>query len=242
MAAVTFQSLNAQYLAYLMQYPLLTKSATSGVFNGLNETVSSIITNEYKETKICGIKVKHVFSAKLLKMIIYGALIATPISHNMYAVINKIYKPPLTKKQKILQLLTSLLTVTPTISACFVSWISIINNYQRTSCNPIAELRKILFIVKAGLKKGYLPVLKSSLTTSFFALLVAQNFIRPELWVVFFNLVYFCLGTYQNTKLKKLQKQQRLAESEKLKEMEEKEKKNWVYESDSDAVSIYAFI
>ncbi|CCG23588.1 hypothetical protein CORT_0D07550 [Candida orthopsilosis Co 90-125] len=224
--ATTLQALNAQYLAYLMQYPLLTKSITSGIFSGLNETVSSIITNEYKETKVLGIKVKHVFSEKLLKMIIYGALIATPISHNMYAVINKIYKPPLTKRQKILQLLTSLSTVTPTISACFVSWISIINNYKRTSCNPVIELKKILFIVKAGLKKGYLPVLKSSLSTSFFALLVAQNFIRPELWVVFFNLVYFVLGTYQNTKLKKLQKQQRLAEAERLQELEKEEKKN----------------
>lgn len=224
--ATTFQALNAQYLAYLMQYPLLTKSITSGIFSGLNETVSSIITNEYKETKVLGIKVKHVFSEKLLKMIIYGALIATPISHNMYAVINKIYKPPLSKRQKILQLLTSLLTVTPTISACFVSWISIINNYKRSSCNPVTELKKILFIVKAGLKKGYLPVLKSSLTTSFFALLVAQNFVRPELWVVFFNLVYFVLGTYQNTKLKKLQKQQRLAEAEKLQELEKEQKKN----------------
>lgn len=98
--ATTFQALNAQYLAYLMQYPLLTKSITSGIFSGLNETVSSIITNEYKETKVLGIKVKHVFSEKLLKMIIYGALIATPISHNMYAVINKIYKPPLSKDKR----------------------------------------------------------------------------------------------------------------------------------------------
>lgn len=220
----TLQALNAQYLAYLLQYPLLTKSITSGVFSGLNETVASVITNEYKETKVLGFKIKHVFSDKLLKMIIYGALIATPISHNMYAVINKIYKPPLTGKQKILQLLTSLLTVTPTISACFVSWIAIINNYKCTSCNPITELKKILFIVKAGLKKGYFPVLKSSLTTSFFALLVAQKFVRPELWVVFFNLVYFFLGTYQNTKLKKLQKQQRLADAEKLKELEKEGK------------------
>ncbi|WLF78557.1 hypothetical protein PVL30_002297 [Lodderomyces elongisporus] len=168
---------------------------------------TSVVTGDYKETKICGINVKHVLSSKLLKMIIYGSLIATPISHNMYAVINKIFKAPLTPKQKILQILTSLLTVTPTLAACFVSWISLINNYRPgKEFNLKNELYRIYTIVKAGLRKGYLPVLKSSLVTSFFALIVAQKFVKPELWVVFFNLVYFVLGTYQNTKLKMQQK------------------------------------
>ncbi|EDK44103.1 conserved hypothetical protein [Lodderomyces elongisporus NRRL YB-4239] len=204
---MSLQALNVQYLAYLVKYPLLTKSITAGVFCGLNETTASVVTGDYKETKICGINVKHVLSSKLLKMIIYGSLIATPISHNMYAVINKIFKAPLTPKQKILQILTSLLTVTPTLAACFVSWISLINNYRPgKEFNLKNELYRIYTIVKAGLRKGYLPVLKSSLVTSFFALIVAQKFVKPELWVVFFNLVYFVLGTYQNTKLKMQQK------------------------------------
>ncbi|RCK54580.1 Peroxisomal membrane protein 2 [Candida viswanathii] len=207
------QKLNAQYIAYIIKYPLLTKSITAGVFSGLNETVSSVLTNEYKETTVAGLKIKHVFSEKLLTMVIYGSCIATPISHFMYQIINtKLFKGPLTSKGKILRILTSLSTVTPTLSACFVSWISLINNYKlpKEGFNVAAELKRIVGTVRAGLKKGYLPVLKSSLVVSSCALVVAQKFVPPELWVVFFNLVYFFLGTYQNTKLKRLQKQQRL--------------------------------
>lgn len=207
------KNLNAQYIAYIIKYPLLTKSVTAGVFSGLNETVSSVLTNEFKETNIAGIKIKHVFSEKLLTMIIYGSCIATPISHFMYQIINtKLFKGPLSSKGKILQILTSLFTVTPTLSACFVSWIALINNYKfpKDQFNIAAELKRIIAIIKGGLKKGYLPVLKSSLVVSSCALVVAQKFVPPELWVVFFNLVYFFLGTYQNTKLKRLQKQQRL--------------------------------
>ncbi|CAK9437770.1 uncharacterized protein LODBEIA_P21480 [Lodderomyces beijingensis] len=210
---MSFQELNAQYLAYLAQYPLATKSVTSGILNGLNETISSAITNEYKESRILGLKIKHVFSSKLVKMIIYGSLISTPISHKMYGVINKIFKGPLTPKQKILQILTSLFTVTPTLSACFVAWIGLINNYQPKSFS-ICEIGRIYTVIKTSLQKGYLPVLRSSMVTSFLALVVAQKFVKPELWVVFFNLIFFVLGTYQNTKLKKLQKKQRLEKSE----------------------------
>ncbi|KAI5959081.1 uncharacterized protein KGF55_005572 [Candida pseudojiufengensis] len=209
----TLGSLNAEYLTYLVKYPLLTKSITSGILSGLNETISSAITNEYQESKILGFKVKHVFSPKLINMIIYGALISTPISHNLYAIINKIFTPPLTSKGKILRLLTSLFTVTPIITGCFVSWIAIINNYKPNlkSFNPINEIFRIYKIIVGGLKKGYLTTLKTSLTVSFVSLIVANNYIQPELWVVFFNVVYFVLGTYQNTKLKRLQKQQRLS-------------------------------
>ncbi|KAI5953116.1 hypothetical protein KGF54_002487 [Candida jiufengensis] len=210
---LTLQSLNTEYLAYLIKYPLLTKSITSGILSGLNETISSAITNEYKETKILGFNIKHVFSPKLINMIIYGSLISTPISHNLYGIINQIFKPPLSSKQKILRLLTSLFTVTPLITACFVSWISIINNYKINlkNFNPINEILKLINIIKAGLKKGYLTTLKTSLIVSFLSLIIANNYIQPELWVVFFNIVFFILGTYQNTKLKRLQKQQRLS-------------------------------
>ncbi|CAI5758406.1 unnamed protein product [Candida verbasci] len=199
--------LNAQYVQYIIKYPLLTKSITTGIFCGLNETISSILTGEYKESKILGINIKHVISKKLVKMIIYGSLIATPISHYLYYIINnKIFIAPLTSKQKVLQILTSLSTVTPILSACFVSWISLINNYTPGKEDLSTELKRIKNVVSTGLKKGYFSVLKTSLITSLFALIVAQRFVPPELWVVFFNLVYFIMGTYQNTKLKNLQK------------------------------------
>lgn len=204
--SMSLQAANTKYLQYLVAYPLLTKSVTAGVFAGLNETVSSAISGEYQESTIAGRKVKHVFGPKILTMIVYGAFIVTPISHTMYGVLNKIFKGPnLSKKMKILQILTSLSTITPTLAAIFTAWVSIINVYRPpkdTSVDLQAELRKITAIVKGGLQKGYKKVLKTSLITSGVLLVIAQSFIPPQLWVVFFNVVYFFMGTYQNTKLK----------------------------------------
>lgn len=217
------KQLNTQYLGYLAKYPLLTKAITAGCLAGLNETVASTITSEFQQTKILGVKINHVFSQKLVKMIFYGACMSTPISHYMYHIINnKIFKGKLTSVGKILQLLTSLFTVTPTITLVFVSWISIINGYKKSvgSLDVGNELAKITSIIKNGLKAGYKPMLKTALVTSFCSLVIAQNFIAPELWVVFFNVVYFFLGTYQNTKLKILQKKARL---QKLKDEAERE-------------------
>ncbi|KAG7661573.1 uncharacterized protein J8A68_004942 [[Candida] subhashii] len=219
------KQLNAQYLGYLVKYPLLTKAITAGCLAGLNETIASIITSEFNESKVCGVRIKHVFSQKLVKMMFYGGLISTPLSHYMYHIINnKIFKGKLSKLGKILQILTSLFTVTPTITCVFVSWISIINNYKISegSFDLCQEIKKIGTVVKNGLKGGYKPTLKTALGTSFCSLVIAQNFIAPELWVVFFNIVYFFLGTYQNTKLKTLQKKLRL---QKLKEQSEEEEK-----------------
>ena len=158
-------NLNKQYLTYLVKYPLLTKAVTAGVFSGLSEIVSSGITNEFKETVVFGkYKVKHFFTRKLLTMIIYGSLIATPISHNLYEIINnKLFVGTLTTKGKILKILTSLSTVTPLLSACFTAWIALINNYEiGKEFSPCTEIKKIIAIAKAGLKKGYTCLLYTS--------------------------------------------------------------------------------
>lgn len=203
-------SLNAQYLFYLTKYPLLTKSVTAGTLSGLNELIASVLAKDYKHFTIGNYKVKHVISPKILVMIIYGALILTPISHQLYFILNKIYRGPnLSPIMKVAQILTSLSVITPTLSAVFVSWLSLINNYDLPTkgFNIFYEIKKIGAIVKNGLSKSYLPLLKSSLMTSTCTLIIAQKFIQPELWVVFFNVVYFVLGTMQNTKVKKQQKE-----------------------------------
>lgn len=200
----------SQYLAYLAKYPLLTKSITAGVLSGLNEIIASVLAKDYKYFKLGSCKIKHVFSPKILKMIIYGSLILTPISHQLYSVLNTIFKGPnLPPIMKIGQILTSLSVITPTLAAVFVSWLSFINNYELPTkdVNIVHEIKKITRIIKNGLRKSYMPILKTSLVTSLCSLVIAQKFVRPELWVVFFNLVYFVLGTVQNTKVKKQQKE-----------------------------------
>lgn len=198
--------LNDEYLKYLSRYPLLTKSITAGILAALNESIASLVTKDIKTQKITvrnrTIQLKHVFSPKILTMILYGSLIVTPISHVMYGFINKIFKGPnLSKTKKIGQILTSLSTVTPALGAIYVSWLSIINNYETWS----QDIKKIPLVVKQGLKQSYFTILKTSVMTSLVSLTIAQNFIDPELWVVFFNFVYFIIGTFQNIKVKKAQ-------------------------------------
>lgn len=210
--------MNGLYLLYLKKYPLLTKSVTAGVLAALNESIASLVTRDLK-TKTITVKtkqysIKHVFSPKILTMIVYGSLIVTPITHNMYAALNKIFKGPnLSKAMKLLQIATSLCTVTPLVSAIYVSWLSIINDYdffklfRGKSVDWNENFQEIKSIVINGLKKNYFAVVRTSAMTSVVTLAFAQNFLKPEMWVVFFNFVYFVLGTIQNIRVKRSQKQ-----------------------------------
>lgn len=205
-------SLNKKYLAYLVTYPLLTKSVTAGVLGALNESLASAFSGDYKTLSfvVLGRKfhINHVISPKILSMVVYGALISTPISHTLYGVLNRIFNGKMTPVKKLLQLLTSLLTITPTLTAVFVAWLSFINGYSLPA-GPFllsTEVSKIAHVVKTGLKNNFFALLRTSVSTSLVSLVIAQNFLKPELWVVFFNLVYFVLGTIQNTKVKNAQR------------------------------------
>lgn len=57
--------------------------------------------------------------------------------------------------------------------------------------------------VRATVKVGFWRVMKISWITSPICLAFAQKFLPDQLWVPFFNLVSFVLGTYINTVTKK---------------------------------------
>lgn len=199
-------SLNAKYLLLLAQYPLLTKSVTAGVLAAINELVATAVSGQYNKTTVTLFGKKytfsHVLSTKTLLLVIYGALIATPISHVLYKVLNRVYSGKLSPLMKVAQLATSLLTISPTLSAVFVSWLSMINGYRKTSNSLGKELGKIRLVVREGMRKSFWGIYRSAATTSLLSLIFAQNFLPPELWVVFLTFVFFVLGTIQNTKFK----------------------------------------
>lgn len=203
-------SLNAKYLLLLSQYPLLTKSLTAGVLAAINELVASAVSGQYQKTTVTfrGHKytIPHVLSTKTLLMVIYGTLIATPISHVLYQALNRVFGTNLTPTMKALQIATSLCTISPTLSAVFASWLSIINGYRRSSSDLGKELANIRQLVRKGLLRSFWSIYHSGATTSLFSLVIAQNFLPPELWVVFFTVVFFVLGTIQNTRFKLSQK------------------------------------
>ncbi|KAI9930480.1 hypothetical protein MW887_011234 [Aspergillus wentii] len=57
--------------------------------------------------------------------------------------------------------------------------------------------------VRATIRAGFFPVMKVSWIISPVALAFAQKFIPEHLWVPFFNVVGFAVGTYVNTHTKK---------------------------------------
>ena len=57
--------------------------------------------------------------------------------------------------------------------------------------------------VRATVKAGFMPVMKVSWVTSPLALAFAQKFLPEHVWVPFFNIIGFFIGTYVNTHTKK---------------------------------------
>lgn len=211
-------SVNERYLAALSKNPLLTKMVTSGVLSSLNEIIASISSRELqkKKIKVFGREqaLSHPFSSKIGLMVIYGALLSTPVAHYYYGFLNKVFGGKQSPRTKLLQLAVTLCTLSPFLSGVYVSWLSIINSYNFSSRGIRLELCLLLAVVKAGLRNNFWLVYRMSAVTSLIALTLAQNFVPPELWVVFTNFVYFIVGTVQNTKIKIRQRNERLKKSE----------------------------
>jgi len=58
--------------------------------------------------------------------------------------------------------------------------------------------------IKKTIKAGFFSVIRVTWIASPVLMVVAQKFIPVELWVPFFNVVAFVLGTYMNAKVKLL--------------------------------------
>lgn len=217
------KSLNSLYLYYLLKQPLLTKSCTTASLVALNEIISTILAGDMRKLTVftgsSKVSVKHPFSRKVLLMALYGCLINAPLSHYGYNVLNKVFKAPLGPTKRLAQILVSLMTMTPLMSTLMVSYVSLVNSqklslekvYANYRATGLASLKKSFAAaseqVSAALHNNLIKVVKSSLVTSPVAMAVAQNYVPPQLWVVFFNFIYFVLGTYQNTMVKRTLKQ-----------------------------------
>ncbi|KAH3670439.1 hypothetical protein OGAPHI_000954 [Ogataea philodendri] len=209
--------LNKKYLDTLEKRPLATKAVTAAVLNGLNEQLASLFAGDSKEYTVKlgskSITISHSITKRVPLMFLYGLLINGPFSHYSYKLLQKVYRPPLSKKLKLAQILTSMATITPIISALMVSYISLIANLKLAKVKDLesakSQLSEALQKVKLALQKSLFSVIRSSWISSPIFILVAQRFLKPNQWAVFFNFCYFVLGTYNNTLIKRKQKEQR---------------------------------
>jgi len=186
--------LNA-YLSQLAVRPLQTKMATSGVLSFLQEVLASRLarlSQQPAEKAAARITHESIVSSKAWKMAIYGAFVSAPMGHLLVGTLQKTFAGKTSKLARFGQVLASNIFVAPIQAFVYLVSMCVINGLR--------DPQTILQSVKAR----YFSVLKISWVTSPLAILVAQTFIPPELWVPWFNLVTFSVGTYLNMRLKRL--------------------------------------
>ncbi|RPB29730.1 v-SNARE/peroxisomal membrane protein A fusion protein [Terfezia boudieri ATCC MYA-4762] len=172
------------YLKQLQSNPLRTKMITSGTLHGLQELIASIIAKDRPKNKTY-------FTPRVPQMALYGSIISAPLGHILVTLLQKAFAGRTSTKAKVLQIIVSNLIVSP------------IQNLVYLSCMAFIAGARTSHQVRATVKAGFMPVMKVSWCTSPLALMFAQRFLPPHVWVPFFNLISFVIGTYINTMTKK---------------------------------------
>ncbi|EIN14079.1 hypothetical protein PUNSTDRAFT_110213 [Punctularia strigosozonata HHB-11173 SS5] len=214
-AAKPLNPLLAAYLAELVAHPLRTKALTTGSLSFLQEVLASHLAGTPVKQKPKDAPVySHALArarieAKSFKMFIYGFLVSAPMGHYLVGALQRVFAGKTGTGAKVAQVIASNLLVAPIQTLVYLASMAIINGAKSAD------------EVKKTVKAGFMPVLRVTWVTSPLTLVFAQNFVAPELWVPFFNMVQFVLGTYFNTKVKKARS---AAEARARRELEEKAK------------------
>ncbi|KEZ45318.1 Integral membrane protein [Scedosporium apiospermum] len=189
--AITGGMENAGTKGYLMAYikeleenPLRTKMLTAGTLAGLQEVLASWLAKDRNKNG-------HYFTSRVPKMAVYGALVSAPMGHFLIWVLQKAFKNRTSLKSKLLQIFVSNVVIAPIQNSVYLVAMALIAG------------AKTFHQVKATVRVGFWKVMKVSWITSPICLAFAQKFLPDHLWVPFFNLVAFIIGTYINTITKK---------------------------------------
>jgi len=204
----------AQYLAQLTTNPLRTKALTSGAFSFLQEVIGSNVAgiapvqppkNASPLTKTLA---RARIDSKAFKMALYGIFVSAPLGHVLVGLLQKAFAGKTGLKARLGQLLASNLLISPIQVTAFLASMAVINGAK--------SLDEVIRTVKGG----FFSVIRVSWIVSPLSMTIAQQFIPVELWVPFFNMIQFTLGTIFNIKVKKM----RLAAARKEAEERERER------------------
>ncbi|KAG9005942.1 hypothetical protein FRB94_001070 [Tulasnella sp. JGI-2019a] len=187
-----------KYVAALIVRPLLTKCCTTGVLTFLQEVIACHAASipfvapkrapEYAHA-LAALKI----DAKAVKMFIYGFFVSAPLNHYLMGTLQKIFAGKTSRGAKLAQLFAANFVVAPISVFVFLTSMAVING-----ANTIDA-------AVARAKAGFMRMLAITWVVQPTAMLAAQKFVPLELWVPFFSLVNFSLGTLSNIKVKKMQ-------------------------------------
>jgi hypothetical protein len=172
------------YIRELENNPLRTKMVTAGVLAGAQEFMASWLAKDIG---------KHgsYMTPRVPKMVAYGSLVSAPLGHVLIWCLQRAFRGRTSVKAKVIQILVSNLVMAPIQNAVYLIAMAIIAGAHTRSQ------------IRATLRVGFWKVMKVSWLTSPLALAFAQKFLPDHLWVPFFNIVAFTIGTYINTITKK---------------------------------------
>jgi len=184
-----------KYLTQLATHPLRTKALTTATLCFLQEVLGSKIAGAVPKvhknaSPLARTLASFYIDAKAAKMAVYGLLVSAPLSHYLFGVLQKTFEGKSSFRDKIRQILASNLLISPIQVAVFLASMAIING--ATSLKDIIK----------SVKLGFLPAMRISWLVSPISMTVAQKLVPVELWVPFFSLVQFTLGTYMNVRVK----------------------------------------
>ncbi|KAF8530986.1 hypothetical protein JB92DRAFT_2854483 [Gautieria morchelliformis] len=181
-----------RYTAQLTSHPLRTKAITAGILSFLQEIIASHLAGvPSRATKSAGglsdVLTAMKVDSRALKMGAYGFCVSAPLGHVLVGRLQSTLAG-----RKLAQVLASNLLVAPIQTIVYLACMAVIGGAKSVS------------EVKQTIKVGFMAVMRITWMTSPVATVFAQKYLAQELWLPFFNLVSFVLGTYFNTKVKKL--------------------------------------
>ncbi|KXN83897.1 Peroxisomal membrane protein PMP22 [Leucoagaricus sp. SymC.cos] len=213
----TTHPLLVKYITQLTTHPLRTKAITTGTFSFLQEVLGSNLAGVPPPRiapdapfPIAFLGHRHV-NMRAVKMAIYGFFVSAPLSHVLVGQLQKAFAGRTGTAAKVGQVLANNLLVSPIQVAAYLASMAIINGAK--------SVDEVIKTVKAG----FFSVIRISWTVSPISMFIAQKYIPVDLWVPFFNVIQFVLGTWFNMRVKQMRlAAARKAEKEKAKDSTEK--------------------
>ncbi|PLW10616.1 hypothetical protein PCANC_03222 [Puccinia coronata f. sp. avenae] len=178
------------YIASLLSRPLLTKSCTSATLSFFQEVLASTLAHEQNDIVPTGYNLLDYLqsigiSLRAIKLTAYGGLISAPLSHALMKVLHRLFpNHESSDKSKLGLVLASILINGPIQNSAYLIAMGVIGGLKS---------QKDLYLFW---KKTIGLLTKMSILVGMLSTIIANKFVSKELWVPFFNLVGFVLGTY----------------------------------------------
>ncbi|KAJ1990276.1 hypothetical protein H4R33_001780 [Dimargaris cristalligena] len=194
------------YVGHLERKPLLTKAATAGVLLGLQEYLAQALsgtraTHPPKGSSLAPLPqdsphlavVKALgrrLDPKVVQMALYGFFLSGPLGHFLYELLGRALAKRKGPLVPVLMLLGANLLISPIQNAVYLMAMAFIAG-QRHPAQLVTVVRQQLLRLQK-ISWALFPLVQ----------LIANRYLRPPLWVPFFNVVGFVFGLYINTRAK----------------------------------------